>query len=155
MKEICPTCGAAVDVGSVGSMLATIGGGNLTVRCPACSTEIALAARDPEPYDPGPIDDADPLAPWHRDRARGIPVGMLPRYDHDRATWTVYDEDVPSYATAIARIDNVKAGLTPDGSFDEVGASLDEFLTGFVEPYFRTKAAAGAWGVDIDDPAAV
>ena len=98
-----------------GSLLAIIGGGNLTVRCPGCSTEIELAARDPEPYDPGPIDDNDPLAPWHRDRARGIPVSMLPRYDPDRAAWTVYGDDVESYAAAIARIDNVKAGLSPDG----------------------------------------
>jgi hypothetical protein len=120
MNEVCPTCGAAVDVGSVaGSLLAIIGGGNLTVRCPGCSTEIVLAAHDPEPYDPGPIDDDDPLAPWHRDRARGIPVDRLPRYDHDRGTWTVYGDDVESYAAAIAKIDNLKAGLSSDG--DQIG----------------------------------
>jgi hypothetical protein len=155
VKEICPTCGAAVDVGGVASsLLAIMGGANLTVRCPGCSTEIALAAREPEPYDPGPIDDDDPLAPWHRDRARGISASLLPRYDNDRRTWTVYGDDVDSYTAAIARIDNVKAGLSPDG--DRIQGWLAYFLDPDTaderasEPLRPGRATAKAWGVDVD-----
>ncbi len=154
-KMVCPACAAAVDHGGVADeLLAIIGGGNLTVRCPGCSTEVDVAASDPEPYDPGRIDDDDPLVPWHRDRARGIPESMLPRYDFDRATWTVYGEDVESYTAAIARIDNVKAGLSPDG--DRIQGWLAYFLDPATaderaaDPLGPGRARAEAWGVDAD-----
>ncbi len=154
-KIVCPACATAVDHGGVADeLLAIIGGGNLTVRCPGCSTEVDVAASDPEPYDPGPIAADDPLAPWHRDRARGISVAMLPRYDFDRATWTVYGEDVESYTAAIARIDNVKAGLSPDG--DRIGRWLAYFLDPDSADERASKrlrpgrARARAWGVDVD-----
>jgi hypothetical protein len=70
----------------------------------------------------------DPLKNWRRDRARGIDALMLPRYDADRAQWTVYGDDVATYADGLARIENVKAGLAPDGSFDEIGAAFDRLL---------------------------
>ena len=152
---VCPACATATDHGGVADdLLAMVGGGMLSVRCPDCGAEINLRPdRDP-PYDPGPIAPDDPLAPWHRDRARGIPAVRLPRYDFDRSTWTVYGEDVESYAAAIARIDNVKAGLSPDG--DRIGGWLAYFLDPdspderASEPLRPGRAGAEAWGVDVD-----
>jgi len=156
-SAVCPTCGESIyDDGIADDLLAIVGDNVLSVRCPGCSMEIELSARDPEPDDPDVADD-DPLAPWYRDRARGIPTDRLPRYDHDRATWTVYGEDVESYAAATARMDNVKLGLTPDGS--RIAGWLDYFLdpdgpdipdSRLAEPLQLGRAIASAWGVDVD-----
>lgn len=45
MKITCPTCAFVIDAGDVpDSLLSVIGDGTLSVRCPACATEIELAA---------------------------------------------------------------------------------------------------------------
>jgi hypothetical protein len=44
MKIVCPICAFVIDAGDVpDTLLSTIGSGTLTVRCPACATEIELA----------------------------------------------------------------------------------------------------------------
>jgi predicted Zn finger-like uncharacterized protein len=90
VKDTCPVCATVFEVGSVAdSVLGIPEILSFLVRCPTCSTEFPSDPR-PERYDPGPIDPDDVLAPWHRDRALGIPEDRLPGYDAARATWTVY-----------------------------------------------------------------
>jgi predicted Zn finger-like uncharacterized protein len=154
VKDTCPVCATVFEVGSVAdSVLGIPEILSFLVRCPTCSTEFPSDPW-PEPYDPGPIDPDDVLAPWHRDRARGIPEDRLPGYDAARATWTVYGEAVESYAAATARIDNVKIGLSPDGS------RLGRWTAYFLDPADPDDDAAealrpgrdiaAAWGIDPD-----
>jgi endogenous inhibitor of DNA gyrase (YacG/DUF329 family) len=51
IKIVCPSCATVVDHGGVADeLLAMMGGGILSVRCPGCGLEIDLPP-DPDPRD--------------------------------------------------------------------------------------------------------